>query len=231
MEKVEYNKKLPNVIVSQLKKAGDYGVFIKSINNYTKALNSSYSQLRATDFYLGVLHHIRMLTDVIFKVYALYLTDSKETFLKRFIEDKRIDNQTHNGKQLTNGIIKQKVAEKYEGIDTLYDDSNKYIHPSIFFFNYNEPKDAIWYFSKAGNKYNQSLQIIFYFDTLNNILSEVITDLWNDVVVPEYNLQPLVKRGFHYPLGFTEECYTAYTEWKIKSKSVRTAINQDKLPY
>ena len=41
MEKVEYNKKLPNVIVSQLKKAGDYGVFIKSINNYTKALNSS----------------------------------------------------------------------------------------------------------------------------------------------------------------------------------------------
>jgi hypothetical protein len=56
-------------------------------------------------------------------------------------------------------------------------------------------------------------------------------DLWNDVVAPEYNLQPLTKRGFHYPLGFTKECHLAYTKWKINSKAVRTAKNQDKAPY
>lgn len=231
MEKVQYSKKLPHIIAEQLKEAGDYGMFIKSIVNYTTALNYSYSQLRETDFYLGVLHHLRMLTDVIFKVYALYLTDSKETFLKRFIEDKRIDNQTYKGVQLTNGLIKQKVAEKYEGIDTLYDESNKYIHPSIFYYNYNNLDDAIWYFAKSGNKYSQSLSTVFYFDTLNNILVDILMDLWNEVVVPKCNLKPITKRAFNYPLGFTPECHLAYIEWKQNSKSVISAKKKGIAPY
>lgn len=228
MEKIEYNKKLPNIIVSQLKKAGDYGIFIKAINNYTKALNNSYSQLRVTDFYLGILHHIRMLTDVIFKVYALYLTDTKETFLKRFIEDKRLDNQTYNGKQLTNGIIKGLLAEKYPAIDVLYDNSNRYIHPSIIYYNYTKIDNAIW---NIANGNNTSLTIVFYYDTLNNILADILMDLWNDVIAPKYSLNTQVKRGYHYPLGFSKECHNAYINWKVNSKSVRTAKNQGKVPY
>ena len=227
----QYHKQLPAIIVSQLKKAGDYGIFIKSIINYTNALNNSYSALREKENYIAVLHHQRMLCDVIFKCYSLYVADSKDTLLKRFIEDKRIDNQTYQGKQLTNGVIKQLLAERYKGIDVLYDECNKYIHPSIFFYKPQKRNDSTYLFTNDDNKQDIGLYLIYMFDTLNNILSEVIMEIWNGLVVPKYEVQAITPRDPHYPLYFSFEAYTEYVKWKMNSKRIRSTRKNNIKPY
>ena len=132
--KGKYYKRLPRTITTHIHTMGDFGVFLKAIGTYTHILNYTYGEYRTNDFQIGVLHQIRMLIDVLCKCTALYLTDSKDTFLKRFIEDKRVDNQSYNGKQLTAKVILEYLESRYPGITDLYDECNRYVHPTIFFY-------------------------------------------------------------------------------------------------
>ena len=193
---------------------GDLGIFLKAIGTYTHILNYTYGEYRSNDFQIGVLHQIRMLVDVLCKCTALYFTDSKDTFIKRFIEDKRVDNQKYNGKQLTAKVILEYLESRYPGITDLYDECNRYVHPTIFFYRRYESSGS--WFTNIRKLGEQKAVFDFFFDVSNWILVDIITDIFNTYAVPKYGLEPIPqKKHRNLILAYTEEALQAY---KVKRR-------------
>jgi hypothetical protein len=207
--KGDYYIRLPRLITQNIQLMDEFGVFLKAIGNYTHLLNYTYGEYRTNDFYIGVLHQIRMMIDVICKCTAFYLTDSKDTFLSRFIEDKRVDNQKYNGKQLTANVTLDYLESRYTGIREVYDECNRYVHPSIFF--YRRYKDSGSWFTSIRNLNEQKKVFDFFFDVSNQILVEILTDAFNTYAVPKYGLEPIeAKKRYKRTLAYTKEALDEY---------------------
>lgn len=212
--KGNYYKRLPRTITTHIHTMGDFGIFLKAIGTYTHILNYTYGEYRTNDFQIGVLHQIRMMIDVLCKCTALYLTDSKDTFLKRFIEDKRVDNQKHNGKQLTANTVLEYLESRYAGIKDLYEECNRYVHPTIFFYRRYESSES--WFTNIRKLNEQNVVFDFFFDVSNWILVDIITDIFNSYAVSKYGLEPVPqKKHRNLILAYTEEALQAY---KTKKK-------------
>lgn len=211
--KGDYYRRLPRPITSQIHNIEEFGTFIKAIGTYTHLLNYTYGEYRTNDFYIGVLHQIRMIIDVICKCTAFYLTDTKETFLKRFIEDKRLDNQKYNGKQLTANVTLDYLESRYTGIKEVYDECNRYIHPTIFF--YRRYKDSGSWFTSIRSLKEQKVVFDFFFDVSNLILIEILTDAFNTYAVPKYGLEPVdTKKQKRIIRAYTKEALEVYKKAK-----------------
>lgn len=211
--KGSYYRKLPKNITTHISNMGDFGIFLKAIGTYTHLLNYTYGEYRTNDFYIGVLHQIRMMIDVICKCTAFFLTDSKDTFLSRFIEDKRVDNQKYNGKQLTANVILDYLESRYTGIREVYDECNRYVHPTIFF--YRRYKDSGSWFTSIRNLNEQKKVFDFFFEVSNQILVEILTDSFNTYAVPKYGLEPIkTKKRYKRTLAYTKEALEEYKPQK-----------------
>jgi hypothetical protein len=222
--KGDYYIRLPRLITQNIQLMDEFGVFLKAIGNYTHLLNYTYGEYRTNDFYIGVLHQIRMLIDVICKCTAFYLTESKDTFLKRFIEDKRLDNQTYNGRQLTAKVILDYLESRYTGIRDVYDECNRYMHPTIFFYNRHKhdrvcdricDKQSGYWFSSIRTLKEQKVVFDFFFDVSNLILIEVLTDCFNSYAVSKYGLEPIdTKKQKRIIRAYTKEALEEYKKAK-----------------
>ena len=211
--KGNYYRRIPKYITTHIHTMGDFGIFLKAIGTYTHLLNYTYGEYRTNDFYIGVLHQIRMMIDAICKCTAFYLTDSKDTFLKRFIEDKCVNNQKKDGKQLTNIVIIDYLESRYTGIRDVYDECNRYVHPSIFFYRRFEDSNS-WFMSI--NRLDKQKEVFdFFFEVSNLILVEILTDAFNSYAVPKYGLEPIdTKKKKWIIRAYTKEALEAYKKKK-----------------
>ena len=194
---------------------GDFGIFLKAIGTYTHLLNYTYGEYRTNDFYIGVLHQIRMLIDVICRCSTFYLTNSKDTFLEHFINEKDLDVFSHNGNRLYNSyILKNFLEPRYTGIKDVYDECNRYIHPTIFFYNRHNENKECWFTSIKGLK-EQKVVFDFFFDVSNLILIEVLTDCFNSYAVSKYGLEPIdTKKQKRIIRAYTKEALEEYKKAK-----------------
>lgn len=187
----------------------DFGIFLKAIGTYTHLLNYTYGEYRTNDFYIGILHQIRMMIDVLCKCTAFFLTDSKDTFLSRFIKDKCVNNQKKDGKQLTTNVTLDYLESRYTGIREVYDECNRYVHPSIFFYKRYTNSES-WFISIRNLK-EQKKVFDFFFDVSNQILVEILTDAFNTYAVPKYGLEPIeAKKRYKRTLAYTKEALDEY---------------------
>jgi hypothetical protein len=207
--KGSYYRRLPRNITIHIHEMEDFGIFLKAIGTYTHLLNYTYGEYRTNDFYIGILHQIRMMIDVLCKCTAFYLTDSKDTFLSRFIKDKCVNNQKKDGKQLTTNVTLDYLENRYTGIREVYDECNRYVHPSIFF--YRRYKDSGSWFTSIRNLNEQKKVFDFFFDVSNQILVEILTDAFNTYAVPKYGLEPIeAKKRYKRTLAYTTEALDVY---------------------
>ena len=186
----------------------DFNTFLNSIAQYCSIANTTYDKLDGD--YLSTLHLIRLLADGIYSVYGLLLADKKLEYIRYFIENKPTNRLTCNGEQLTTNVIGKYAGEDYVGLDQIYRESCRYLHPSIFIEITKHPhklKDvargiltpnSIWETDQLKGEFTRKNKIAFIIDTLNNILYDVIMRAYNEAIVPLYpQLQPVEYKRNH----------------------------------
>lgn len=186
----------------------DFNTFLNSISQYCSIANNTYDNLDGD--YLSTLHLIRLLADGIYSVYGLLLADKKLEYIRYFIENKPTNRLECKGEQLTTNVIGKYAGEDYIGLDIIYRESCRYLHPSIFIDIVKHPhklKDehrgiltpkSIWETDDLKGEFTRKNKVAFIIDTLNNILYDVIMRAYNEAIVPLYpELQPIEYKRNH----------------------------------
>lgn len=186
----------------------DFNTFLNSIAQYCSIANTTYDKLDGD--YLSTLHLIRLLADGIYSVYGLLLADNKLKYIRYFIENKKMNQLEGKGQQLTSNVIGKYAGEDYVGLDQIYRESCRYLHPSIFIEITKHPhklKDedrgiltpnSIWETDQLKGEFTRKNKVAFIIDTLNNILYDVIMRAYNEAIVPLYpQLQPVEYKRNH----------------------------------
>jgi hypothetical protein len=189
-------------MLEQLDKANlsDIQLFYSSIYIYCRAVSNSYKLIKESDNnYLFTFYTIRMLIDAIYSVYALGMVGDKEAYLKKFLSDKQTNNIKVEGKQLTSNHIGATISKVYAGLDELYRESCRYLHPSIYYkMSKHTDIDKSGVLSKynswgiKGGKDNE-IKIQYIVEALSGILYDVQLSVFNTAIVPLYPdiLQPI----------------------------------------
>lgn len=193
--------------------------FVRSILKYIKVTNHTYGELKNEDNYICVLHLLRMFVDAIFTCYGLVLANQKETYIRYFNEGNATNKLKCKSDNLTHGFIKKNLPERYEGLRDLYDESNKFIHPSVFFtiskkaLNNLDEETKVEYksfwFPKATGFLKNKEKFDFIFETLNNILYDVMVEVYNEAIVPNGGTTTINKQT-KQNLALTKEAYEAH---------------------
>lgn len=170
-----------------------YVTFFQCLNEYCKVSLSTFGILRdANASYLNFLHIIRLLTDAIYKIYGLILANEPDTYISYFMEGKDTNKLKHNTESLTTSTIGKYIGEEYEGIDTLYFESNYYLHPSRFILPMKKrirgiiSRQSKWVNKKIDKELDNELRRDYFIDALNKILLDVTIQAYNRAIVPRY---------------------------------------------
>lgn len=203
----------------QLEEAGldKYSLFFKCIYRYSQIALESYRLLQESP-YLNSLHIIRLLVDSIYTIYGLYLANTPDTYVSYFLEDKPTNKLKHKSEQLTTSVIGNYAKEDYEGIDVIYSESCRYLHPSIFMrISKDDIPDklkgiltipSIW--GIRGDKERRAL-IEFIIESLNYILYDVQLLVYNRAIVPLHSeLKPI---RWKRDKGNTQLTKEAFRKW------------------
>ena len=179
----------------------DIRLFFSSIYTYCKAVANSYTLMKESDrgSNLFTLYTVRMMIDAIYSMYAVKMVSDKAAYIGRYLADKETNNIIVGGKRLTTNFIGSTISLEYAGLDELYKESCRYLHPSIY-YKMSKHTDI----DKSGvlGKYNgwgikgsedNELKILYIVDALSGILYDVQLSVYNDVLVPLYpdKLQPI----------------------------------------
>ena len=108
--------------------------FIEALGRYATSANEGYCDLHRNRNYISMAHLIRMMADACFCAYGLLICNDKEKYLNSFFEGLPLNKCKKDNEQLTSNVIKKYIEAEYEGISKLYEISNKFIHPSGFYF-------------------------------------------------------------------------------------------------
>ena len=109
--------------------------FIEALGRYATSANEGYCDLHRNRNYISMAHLIRMMADACFCAYGLLICNDKEKYLNSFFEGLPLNKCKKDNEQLTSGVIKKYIEADYPGIAKVYDISNKFIHPSGFYYN------------------------------------------------------------------------------------------------
>ena len=190
-------------VLEQLDKAGlsDAQLFYSSIYKYCQVVANSYKLINESDrgSSLFTLYTVRMMIDAIYSMYAVKMVSDKAAYIGRYLADKETNNIIVGGKRLTTNFIGSTISLEYAGLDELYKESCRYLHPSIY-YKMSKHTDI----DKSGvlGKYNgwgikgsedNELKILYIVDALSCILYDVQLSIFNDAIVPLYpdKLQPI----------------------------------------
>ena len=108
--------------------------FIEAMGRYATSANEGYCDLHRVKNYISMAHLLRMMADACFCAYGLLICTDKEKYLNSFFEGLPLNKCKKDNEQLTSNVIKKYIEAEYEGISKLYEISNKFIHPSGFYF-------------------------------------------------------------------------------------------------
>lgn len=168
-----------------------YRKFLLSLQKYSTSIRRAYELLRDDEAYICVLPLLRMAIDNCITAYSFLLVNEKQTFLERFFEGKPINQMCCGSSKLTHKFIVGEMEKKYVGISNLYDESNKYLHPSAFLGLSNKFRKKVktqstenCWFNKASGLKKRDDKIDFLITTLTNIFYDIHWDIFNEVVVP-----------------------------------------------
>lgn len=190
-------------MLEQLDKAGltDVQLFYSSIYSYCKMVANSFKLIKESErgSNLFTLYTVRMLIDAIYSVYALKMVSDKAAYIRKYLADEETNKIIVGGKRLTTNLIGSTISDEYAGLDELYKESCRYLHPSIY-YKMSKHTDI----DKSGvlNKYNgwgirgtedNGLKILYIVDALSCILYDVQLSVFNEAIVPLYpdQLQPI----------------------------------------
>lgn len=109
-------------------------MFISSIAKYAISVDEGYCDLHRVKNYVCMVHLIRMMVDACFESYRLLLTDEKEKFFRYYFSDRDTNKCKLKGVQITTNILKNEIEKEFEGMARVYEFSNRFIHPSNFYF-------------------------------------------------------------------------------------------------
>ena len=108
--------------------------FIEALGRYANSANEGYCSLYMSKNYISMAHLLRMMADACFCAYGLLICNEKETYLKRFFEGEALNKCKKGNEQLSSNVIKKYIEEDYPGIAQVYEISNRFIHPSGFYY-------------------------------------------------------------------------------------------------
>lgn len=101
------------------------------------------------------------------------------------------------------------LESRYPGIKDLYEECNRYVHPTIFFYRRYESSEN--WFTNIRKLNEQNVVFDFFFDVSNQILVEILTDAFNTYAVPKYGLEPIeAKKRYKRTLAYTKEALDEY---------------------
>ena len=190
-------------MLEQLEKSGlsNIQLFYKSIYKYCQVVANSYKLIKESDRggSLFTLYTVRMMIDAIYSMYAVKMVSDKAAYIRKYLADEETNKIIVGGKRLTTNHIGSTISLEYAGIDELYRESCRYLHPSIY-YKMSKHTDI----DKSGvlGKYNRwrirggednELKILYIVDALSCILYDVQLSVFNDAIVPLYpdKLQPI----------------------------------------
>lgn len=199
-----------------------YRKFLLSLHKYSKSITRAYGLLRDDEAYICVLPLLRMAIDNCITAYSLLLVNEKQTFLERFFEGKPINQMCCGSSKLTHKFIVGEMEKKYVGISNLYDESNKYLHPSAFLGLSKKFRKKVktqstrycWFSKVSGLKKNDD-KLDFLIRTLTIIFYDIFWDVFNEVVVPLNPECKVVNKPAKMPnTQITIKAYLEFTENK-----------------
>lgn len=232
-------KKMLNVL-NEYDELSQYRDFIWSIWEYCSVANRSY-EIMSGD-YMGTLHLIRLLCDGIYCIYGLILADNKDKYLDSFFNNEPINKLKRGNELLTTNTISKYISEQYKGLDAIYKESCRYLHPSIFMRIIKEPyklkeehrgiltPNSIWETDHLKGDFNRRNKVAFIIDRLNNILYDVALRVYNEVIVPEHlnlELQPIPYKMGKRELSITKERFIRYVNQATKRGVAYVNVNQN----
>jgi hypothetical protein len=112
----------------------EWKMFISSISKFAVSVDEGFCDLYRAKNYVCMVHLIRMMCDACFEAYRLLITDEKEKYLRYFFSDRDTNRCKLNGVQITTSVLKEKIEEEYSGMAQVYKFSNRFIHPTSFYF-------------------------------------------------------------------------------------------------
>lgn len=180
----------------QLKDAGldDLFTFFKCISEYARTALISYGLLRKSEaHYQNSLYIIRLLTDAIITTYGVSLANNPVTYIDNFLANKPTNRLKSGKENLTASYIVKKANEEYEGIEKMYQESNNYLHPSIYYRAKRANNIVLGVLTtKSSWKDNLSktdslnCRLDYIITSLRKILYDVQIEVFNKAVVPLY---------------------------------------------
>lgn len=198
-----------------------YYVFLSCLNSYSKLVFSTYGILKDADAsYLNFLHLIRLLTDAIYKIYGLSLANNPDEYIYKFMNGEDTNKLKCKNENLSTNTIGKYIKEDYEGLDIIYSESNKYLHPSRLMIAVKKSKRGIlskqskWVNKKIDKGLDNEIRRDYFINKLNDILLDVTILAYNRGIVPNYpELKPI---EYNKPdLKITKEDYDKYVEYRL----------------
>lgn len=169
--------------------------FFESLSRYASSANEAYCDLYRSKNYISMAHLLRMMADACFCAYGLLVCNNKEAYLKSFFDGSALNKHKKGNEQLTSNVIKKYIEPEYEGISKVYEISNKFIHPSGFYYKDYSPeatsklleKDLLSDYSSLYNKTEVKL-LNDLMQGLNEALYDILKRV-KDAIEP----QPILK--------------------------------------
>ncbi len=95
-------------------------------------INKGFLALYNTDNLISAAPLVRLQLETVCRCFGVQICDLPETYIHRFMEGKKVDNQTHNGKQLVYGYLIELLSNTYDATELkrIYDEGNVTVHPS-----------------------------------------------------------------------------------------------------
>lgn len=199
----------------------DYFIFFSCLNEYAKLAFNTFGILREADAnYMNFLHLIRILTDAIYKIYGLSLVNNPDEYIYKFMNGEDTNKLRCKSENLSTTTIGKYIKEDYEGLDIIYSESNKYLHPSIFMLPLKKKNRGIlsrqskWVNKKLDKDLDNELRRDYFINKLNDILLDVTVLAYNRGIVPRYPELKYIE--YHKPdLRITKEDYDKYVEYRL----------------
>lgn len=117
--------------------------FFESLSRYANSANEAYCSLYGSKNYISMAHLLRMMADACFCAYGLLICNNKEGYLQSFFDGLPLNKHKKGNEQLTSNAIKKYIEPEYVGISKVYEISNKFIHPSGFYYKDYSPEAII----------------------------------------------------------------------------------------
>lgn len=211
----------------------DIFLFFNSIRTFNMMVANTYASIKANDRnkYIFMPYAVRLMIDAIYNLYGLKLADNKLQYIKHFLEGKEINKIRVNGNNLTTNFIGEQISKEYEGLNTLYKESCRYIHPSIF-YKINKKlltpdnRGILTERNRWGimGERNNRLKIDYIMDVLTDILTDLQIEIHNEILVNLYpdKLTPIKrkKRGSDLTKEGCMEFIRKHRPKKVKQQEI-----------